>query len=331
MKIAIVGATGAVGAEMVRLLEERKFPVKTLRCFASSRSLGKTISFRGTQIPIEALVEGSLNGIDLALFSAGKRISMAFALEAAKGGCIVIDNSSAFRMDPHTPLIVPEINIHALQGHSGVISSPNCIAAILLMPLAPLHRRFKIRRIVASTYQAASGAGATAMEELLEETKAALEGASFQRTVMPYPYAFNLFPHNAPMTPSYYNDEEVKVVQEVHKILEDSSVRMAVTCVRVPVLRAHAICANVEFAEPACIEEVRRILSSEKGVRLLEDWENNRFATPLDASGQNDVFVGRIRKDVSHPCALDFWIVGDQLLKGAALNAVQIAESVVLR
>jgi len=326
-RLAIVGATGAVGQEMLRVLEKRNFPLASIRCFASPRSAGKSVLFRGVQIPVEPLGPDSFQNIDLALFSAGKKVSFAYAPQAVAAGAVVVDNSSAFRMNSDVPLVVPEINPEAVRSHKGIVSCPNCIAAIILMALAPLHRRFQIRRFVAATYQAASGAGAIAMQELEEETRAVLEKRPFQRTVMPHPYAFNLFTHNAPMTESGYNEEELKVVEEAHKILGDDSVRIAVTCVRVPVLRAHSIALNVEFVQEPLVAEAKEILSKAPGVIVMEDWEKNRFPMPLDASGQDEVFVGRIRKDLSQPNTLDLWVVGDQLLKGAALNTIQIAET----
>lgn len=329
MTIAIVGATGAVGQEMLRVLERRNFPVKQLRCFASPKSAGKILTFQGTPITVESLTMCCFQGIDLALFSAGKTVSSQFAAEAVRQGCIVVDNSSAFRMDPKVPLVIPEINEHALKKHQGIISSPNCTATMMLMAVAPLHRRVPVKRIVMSTYQAASGAGQQAMLELEEETRAILNHQSFKPTVMPYRYAFNLFSHNAPMTESGYNEEEVKVIEESRKILEAPELGISVACIRVPVLRAHSEALNIEFTTHLSIAEARNILSHAPGIRVLENWKENRFPMPLDASGKDDVFVGRIRKDPSQPNTLDLWVVGDQLLKGAALNAVQIAEAVL--
>ncbi|HEX2579935.1 MAG TPA: aspartate-semialdehyde dehydrogenase [Rhabdochlamydiaceae bacterium] len=326
LNVAIIGATGAVGQEMLKVLEQRRFPVKEIRCFASPQSAGKTVQFKGRQVPIEKLSENCFQGIDIALFSAGKKISLVYAPLAVKAGCLVVDNSSAYRMDPHVPLVIPEINSHALENHSGIVSSPNCTATVMLMVLSPLHRQFKIRRIVMSTYQAASGAGQKAMTELQEESRAILENRPFTRTAMPFPYAFNLFAHNAPMTASCYNEEELKVIEEARKILEEPALRIAVTCVRVPVLRAHCEALNVEFENPITAQEAKAILQKSPGVTVLEDWDQNRFPMPLDASGQDSVFVGRIRHDLSNPNTLDLWAAGDQLLKGAALNAVQIAE-----
>jgi len=324
--IAIVGATGAVGQEMLRVLEQREFPIKEIRCFASPQSAGKTLLFKGKQVPIEQLSENCFQGIDIALFSAGKKISLTYAPLAVKTGCLVVDNSSAYRMDPKVPLVIPEINPHILENHSGIISSPNCTATVMLMALAPLHRQFKIRRIVMATYQAASGAGQKAMIELQEESRAILENRLFTRSAMPFPYAFNLFTHNAPMTSSGYNEEEIKIIEEARKILEEPDLRVAVTCVRVPVLRAHSVSLNVEFEKPITAEKAKELLQKSPGIKVLEDWDQNRFPMPLDASNQDDIFVGRIRQDLSNSNTLDLWAVGDQLLKGAALNAVQIAE-----
>ncbi len=328
--IAIIGATGAVGQEMLRVLEQRQFPIKEIRCFASPGSAGKTLVFKGKPVVIEQLAEKCFEGIDIALFSAGKKISLTYAPLAVKAGCLVVDNSSAYRMDPTVPLVIPEINAHALENHSGIISSPNCTATVMLMALAPLHRQFKIRRIVMATYQAASGAGQKAMLELQEESRAVLENRPFTRTAMPFPYAFNIFAHNAPMTSSGYNEEEIKVVEEARKILEEPDLRIAVTCVRVPVLRAHSEALNVEFENTVTASQAKEILQNAPGVTVLEDWDQNRFPMPLDASGKDDIFVGRIRQDLSNPNTLDLWAVGDQLLKGAALNAVQIAEHLCL-
>ena len=328
--IAIIGATGAVGQEMLRVLEQRQFPVKEIRCFASPQSAGKTLLFKGKPVPARQLSDNCFQGIDIALFSAGKKISLTYAPIAVKAGCLVVDNSSAYRMDPAVPLVIPEINAHALENHSGIISSPNCTATVMLMALAPL-RQFKIRRIVMATYQAASGAGQKAMLELQEESRAILENRAFIRTAMPFPYAFNLFAHNAPMTSSGYNEEEIKVIEEARKILEEPKLRIAVTCVRVPVLRAHSEALNVEFENPITAAQAKEILQKAPGVTVLEDWQQNRFPMPLDASGQDNIFVGRIRQDLSNPNTLDLWAVGDQLLKGAALNAIQIAEVLCLQ
>jgi aspartate-semialdehyde dehydrogenase len=324
--IAIVGATGAVGRELIALLERRRFPVSQLRCFASPRSVGKTVSFQNEAIPIEALGHDSFKGVDIALFSAGRVVALEFAPQAVETGACVIDNSSAFRMDPEVPLVIPEINPDAMQTHRGIIASPNCSTTIMLMALAPLHRAFQIKRVVATTYQAASGAGALAMEELQLETQAVLEGRSFKRSVMPFPYAFNLFTHNSPFTESGYAEEELKMLHETRKILRDDAIGIHATCVRVPVLRAHSEALNVCFHHPVTVSQAYEILQKAPGLKILENRITNRFPMPIDATGQDSVFCGRIREDLSQPNTLDLWVVGDQLLKGAALNAVQIAE-----
>lgn len=304
-RIALVGATGAVGQELLQLLEKRHFPVQELRCFASENSVGKTLPFRGASIPISALKENSFEGIDIAFFSAGKKISRIFAPIAAKSGAIAIDNSSAFRMDPTVPLVIPEINAHALKNHLGIIASPNCTVAIMLIALAPLHRNYKIKRIVASTYQAASGAGKKAMEELLLETKAHLDNSQFERSVFPCPYAFNLFLHNSPMGEHGYVEEEMKMVHETRKILEDDTIQITSTCVRVPVLRAHSESLNVEFRNPIKKENALSLLEKAPGLTLLEDFPNNRFPMPTDASFQDNIFCGRIREDLTQPNTLE--------------------------
>lgn len=328
-RIAVVGATGAVGQETLRILDSRGFPIEKIRCFASPNSVGKPLFFRGEKISLQALDNSSFKDLDIVLFSAGKKISLEFAPKAVQEGAVVIDNSSGFRMCPEVPLVIPEVNPEALLQHKGIIASPNCTATILLTALAPLHRLFQIKRIVLSTYQAASGAGATAMHELQEETKAFLSKEPFQRTVMPHPYAFNLFLHNAPMADDNYNEEESKVIEEARKILQEPALPIAVTCVRVPILRAHSESINVEFHKSITADAARSILANAPGITLLEDWKSNRFPMPSDASFQDNIFVGRIRNDLSQKNTLDLWIVGDQLLKGAALNAVQIAEMLV--
>jgi aspartate-semialdehyde dehydrogenase len=329
VKLAIVGATGAVGKELLHVLEKRHFPVEELRLFASSRSINQKMVFQGKSIPLQILTEQAFEGIDIAIFSAGSKVAHEWVPKAAKSGIRVIDNSSAFRMDTDVPLIIPEINPHALQEDHFIISCPNCSAAIMLMAVAPLHQHFKIVRIVAATYQAASGAGFQAMKELEEETLAHLEKRPYIRTVMPHPYAFNLFPHNSPLDETGYVEEELKMLYETRKILEDDQIWVSATCVRVPVLRAHSEALNITFSQPVSVEEAYAVLKTAPGLTILEDRENNRFPMPSDASGQDPVFCGRIRKDISFPNTLDLWIVGDQLLKGAALNAVQIAELIL--
>jgi aspartate-semialdehyde dehydrogenase len=320
MKIAVIGASGAVGNEIVRLLETRNFPVKMLRCFATPRSLGKTISFRGQQIPLEILEHLD---VDLAFFAAGSAISKEWI---PKTNALCIDSSSAFRET--VPLVIPEINAHAMKNHSNVIASPNCAATILLMPLAPLHRLYQVKRIVVSTYQAASGAGAHLVKYLEEETRAKLLGQYFP-TTLPYPYAFNLFPHTSELHANGYVGEELKMLHETRKILEDPTIALSATCVRVPILRAHSVSANIEFRRPFELNEAIAAVKAMPGVILFEDRSKNRFPTPFDATGRNEIFCGRFRIDPSQPNTLEFWAVGDQLLKGAALNAVQIAEALL--
>jgi aspartate-semialdehyde dehydrogenase len=327
--VAIVGATGAVGVEMIGCLERRKFPLAELRLLASARSAGKTLTFRGAPLIVRELTAASFAGVDVALFSAGSAISREFAPLAVRAGAVVIDNSSAFRMDPNVPLVVPEINAQAAREHRGIIANPNCTAIISVVPLWPIHRTNRIVRLLISSYQAASGAGAAAMEELRESTRAYLEGRSYAPRVLPHPYAFNLFSHNTRIDPvSGYNDEEIKVAQESAKIFGDSAIRVSATCVRVPVLRAHSVAITFECERPITAQEVRALVSAAPGVKLVDDAERNYFPMPHDASGHDAVLVGRIRRDVSDPSgrSIALFVAGDQLLKGAALNAVQIAE-----
>ncbi|MGR3973963.1 MAG: aspartate-semialdehyde dehydrogenase [Candidatus Rhabdochlamydia sp.] len=327
MTIAIVGATGAVGQEILTVLEKRAFPLDRVRCFASLQSVGKTVVFRGEKIEIEPLTASSLQGVQLAFFAAGKAVSLQFAQQAADEGCLIIDSSSAFRMDPSVPLVIPEINLHHLKDHQGVIASPNCTATAALMALFPLHQKAGLKRVVISTYQAASGAGYKGMKHLEEESQAVLNHTFFKDPFFPHPYAFNLFTHNSPMTQLRYNEEEMKIIEESRKILDLPHLKMAVTCVRVPVMRAHSLSINAEFTHPLLAQEAHAILATSAGIFLLEDWERNRFPMPSDASGHDLVFAGRIRNDLSQDNTLDLWVVADQLLKGAALNAVQIAEA----
>jgi aspartate-semialdehyde dehydrogenase len=327
--VAIAGATGAVGIELIRCLEERRFPLSELRLFASARSEGKALSFRGQPLAVRELQEDSFRGVDLALFSAGSGISKRFAPLAVQQGAVVVDNSSAFRMDAAVPLVVPEINPEAVRGHRGIIAVPNCSTIIAITPLWPVHRINRLRRLIVSTYQAASGAGAAAMEELRESTRAYLEGRPYENRVLPHPYAFNLFSHNTKIDPATgSNEEETKVVRETHKIYGDDSIRIAATCVRVPVLRAHSIAINFECERLITPEQVRDIMRTAPGVKLVDDPERNYFPMPKDASGQDPILVGRIRRDSSDPSgrSIALFVAGDQLLKGAALNAVQIAE-----
>jgi aspartate-semialdehyde dehydrogenase len=332
--VAVIGATGAVGVEMVQCLEKRRFPLSALRLFASARSAGQRMPYAGQSILVEELREDALNGIDIALFSAGGSISKRFAPLMAAAGTIVVDNSSAFRMEPEVPLVVPEINSGSIGEHQGIIANPNCAAILTITPLWPIHQVNALQRLVISTYQAASGAGAAAMEELRESTRAHLAGERYEPKVLPHPYAFNVFSHNTRIDPATgYNDEETKVMQETRKIMGAPNLRISATCVRVPVLRAHCISVNFECERPISAAEVREILSAAPGVKLVDDVQNNYFPMPKDASGQDDLLVGRIRQDLSDPQgkSISLFIAGDQLLKGAALNAVQIAERLLQR
>ncbi len=333
-KVAIAGVTGAVGVEFLRLLDERHFPISELRPLASARSAGKTVRFAGRDVPVQELTEDSFEDIDIAFFSAGGSISKKYAPIAAKAGAVVVDNSSAFRMDAKVPLVIPEINPEAIAGHDGIIANPNCSTIIAIVPLWPIHKKNRIRRLIAATYQAASGAGAAAMEELRESTRAHLENREYAHTVLPHPYAFNLFSHNSKIDPATgYNEEEIKMVQETQKIFGDADIRISATCVRVPVLRAHSEALTFECERPTTPAEVREILAAAPGVKLIDDPVKNYFPMPKDASGQGDVLVGRIRQDTSDPSgkSIAMFVAGDQLLKGAALNAVQIAEVMVAR
>jgi aspartate-semialdehyde dehydrogenase len=333
-RVAIAGATGAVGVEFLRLLEERHFPISKLLLLASARSAGKTMRFDGRDVLVEELTEDSFENIDIAFFSAGGSISKKYAPIAARAGAVVVDNSSAFRMDPKVPLVIQEINPEAIAAHDGIIANPNCSTIIAIVPLWPIHKKNRIKRLIAATYQAASGAGAAAMEELRESTRAHLEDREYANTVLPHPYAFNLFSHNSKIDPATgYNEEETKMVQETKKIFGDAEIRISATCVRVPVLRAHSEALTIECERPITPAEVREILAAAPGVKLIDDPVKNYFPMPKDASGQGDVLVGRIRQDTSDPSgkSIAMFVAGDQLLKGAALNAVQIAEVMVAK
>jgi aspartate-semialdehyde dehydrogenase len=333
-RVAIAGATGAVGVEFLRLLEERHFPISKLLLLASARSAGKTMRLGGRDVLVEELTEDSFENIDIAFFSAGGSISKKYAPIAARAGAVVVDNSSAFRMDPKVPLVIPEINPEAIAAHDGIIANPNCSTIIAIVPLWPIHKKNRIKRLIAATYQAASGAGAAAMEELRESTRAHLEDREYANTVLPHPYAFNLFSHNSKIDPATgYNEEETKMVQETKKIFGDAEIRISATCVRVPVLRAHSEALTIECERPITPAEVREILAAAPGVKLIDDPVKNYFPMPKDASGQGDVLVGRIRQDTSDPSgkSIAMFVAGDQLLKGAALNAVQIAEVMVAK
>jgi aspartate-semialdehyde dehydrogenase len=330
--VAIAGATGAVGTEFLRVLEKHRFPCASLRLLASERSEGKRIRFAGEDLVVQRLTENAFDGVQIAFFSAGASRSRQFAPAAVKAGAVVIDNSSAFRMNPEVPLVVPEINIDDVPQHQGIIANPNCSTIILLMAVAPLHRRWRARRIVVSTYQAASGAGAQAMQELLDQTAAILEGKEVTPRVLPHQIAFNLFSHNSAVNEHGYNEEEWKMIHESRKILHEPELAITATCVRVPVLRAHSESINIEFAEQRpTAQEARQALAEFPGVQVVDDRERNYFPMPIEATDREEVLVGRIREDVSNPKAIDLFVSGDQLLKGAALNAVQIAEAMIAR
>jgi len=326
-----LGATGAVGTELLALLEQRNFPLDQLKILASERSVGKSISFAGENLIIEAVTDSSFDNVDIVLASAGGSVSKKWLPIAVKAGAVSIDNSSAFRMHPDVPLIVPEVNPESAALHKGIIANPNCTTILLTVAIYPLHQVQPIKRIVAATYQSASGAGARAMEEVKVQAQAILNDEPALPEIFPYPLAFNLFPHNSPMTDNNYCEEEMKMVNETRKIFGDQDIRITATCVRVPVLRAHSEAINLEFDHPFSPAKAKEILATAPGVKLVEDFSKNYFPMPIDASGKDDVLVGRIRQDISHPNGLELWLCGDQIRKGAALNAVQIAELLIAK
>lgn len=331
VRVAILGATGAVGTELLELLQSRNFPIADLKLLASPRSAGCTLSFQGENLPVEAVSDKSFDNVDLVLASAGGSTSKAWAPKAVECGAVVIDNSSAFRMNQNVPLVVPEVNPEAAATHQGIIANPNCTTILMAMAVWPLHQIQPVQRIVAATYQSASGAGMRAMEEVKAQAQAILQGETPPTESFPYPLAFNLFPHNSPLNEQGYCEEEMKMVNETRKIFNAPQLRVSATCVRVPVLRAHSEAINLEFAEPMLVAKAKDVLSKAPGVRVVEDWQANYFPMPIDATGRDEVLVGRIRQDLSHPCGLELWLCGDQIRKGAALNAVQIAELLVAR
>lgn len=326
LRVAILGSTGAVGTELISLLEQRQFPLSELKLLASPRSAGRQQYFRGEPLTIEAVSDRSFANIDLVLASAGKSISKQWVRAIVEAGAVMVDNSSAFRLDPQTPLVVPEINPDAAATHQGVIANPNCSTILLAIAIYPLHQVAPIRRVVVATYQSASGAGAKAMEEVKAQARAILDGRPPQTDAFPYPLAFNVFPHNSTCGENGYCEEEMKMVLETRKIFDAPELRVTATCVRVPVLRAHSEAVNLEFDRPFPVEKARAILASAPGMELVEDWRANHFPMPVEASDRDDVLVGRVRADLSHPNGLELWLSGDQIRKGAALNAVQIAE-----
>src|SRR5512134_2672170 len=324
--VAVVGATGAVGIEMIKTLEKRNFPVGKLTLLASARSVGKKLKFKGEDVTVTELTKDSFAGIDIALFSAGGSISKEFAPIAAKAGCVVVDNSSAFRMDDQVPLVIPEINASDVKKHRGIIANPNCTTAVTLMALYPLHQAFGVKRIFASSYQAVSGTGAKAIEELERQVNEVVAGKPVTMEVYPHQIAFNVLPHVDSFLPDGYTKEEMKMQNEGRKIMHHPSFRASVTCVRVPVYRAHSVAVTAEFQKPVSVEAAREVFSKAPGLDIVDNPEKSEYPLPLYVAERDNCQVGRIRKDCALDNGLCFWVVGDQLLKGAALNAVQIAE-----
>jgi len=325
-KVAIAGVTGVVGQEMLGVLERREFPLDELRVFASERSVGRKVSFRGEELTVELLTPSALKGMDIALYSAGSSVSKATVSEVVKNGTIMVDNSSAFRMDPEVPLVIPEINPEDVKNHKGVIANPNCSTIIMLVPVWPIHKINPIKRIVVSTYQAVSGAGAKAMQELSTQTKDFLAGGEITPEAFSHRIAFNLFSHDSAIGENGYCEEEMKMVKETWKIFHDNSIGICPTTIRVPVLRAHSESIRLELDAPMSREDALDALDGAPGIRIVDDWKGNHFPMPFEASGQDEILVGRVREDLSCDHGLVMWVCGDQLLKGAALNAVQIAE-----
>lgn len=327
--VAVVGATGAVGSEMVLTLEQRDFPLDSLRLFASERSEGRTVEFKGREMPVETLNDNSFRGIDLALFSAGAERSKTWAPVAAKAGCVVIDNSSQWRMEPDVPLVVPEVNPDDLKRHKGIIANPNCSTIQMVVVLKPLHDVARIKRVVVTTFQAVSGTGKQAMDELMEQTANLLNFREIQCRVYPHQIAFNCLPHIDKFLENGYTKEEMKMVNETRKIMGDASIRVTATTVRVPVFRSHSESVNIETEKKVLANEARAILSRAPGVIVYDAPERNIYPLPVDTAGKDETYVGRIREDESTDNGLNLWIVADNLRKGAALNAVQIAERLI--
>jgi len=332
VSVAVVGATGAVGQEMINTLVARKFPADEIRLLASSRSKGRMIDVGGTEVEVQELTHDSFDGIQIALFSAGGSISKEFAPSAVKAGAVVIDNTSAFRMDDEVPLVVPEVNPEAIPRHKGIIANPNCSTIQMVLALKPLHDAAKVVRVIVSTYQAVSGAGFNAIQEMLDETKAIMEGESYERSIFPHQIAFNALPQigqkNA-FQPNGYTDEEMKMVDETQKILGDRSIRVAATTVRIPVVRGHSESINVEFERKLGADEARELLAKQEGIVVIDDPDNQQYPLATESVGKYETFVGRIRDDLSCDKAINMWVVSDNLLKGAALNTVQIAEKLI--
>ena len=324
--VAVAGATGAVGRKILEILEERKFPVATLKALASAKSVGQTLTFNGGPVTVEELNENSFEGVDIFLFSAGASVSRQFAPSAVKSGCIVIDNSSAFRMEPDVPLVVPEVNPDAINSNAGIIANPNCSTIQMVVVLKPIHDKFKIKRVVVSTYQSVSGSGQKAINELQNQTKNLLDEKKAELNVYPHQIAFNCLPHIDIFLDNGYTKEEMKMIDETRKILGDPSIMVSPTTVRVPVFYSHSESINVETLRPINAREVRELLSRMDGIRVIDNPETNEYPLAIDGAGKDEVFVGRIRDDISCKNAINFWVVSDNLRKGAALNAVQIAE-----
>jgi aspartate-semialdehyde dehydrogenase len=324
--VAIVGATGAVGEELLRVLERRAFPVERLLPLCSERSAGGSVSFHGEKITAQRLSRDSFSDVDVAFFSAGGNVSREFAPIARDAGAVVIDNSSLFRMEPDVPLVIPEINGADVGEHQGLIANPNCTTAVALMALYPLHRAFGVRRVIASSYQAVSGSGARAIKELRSQVEAAAQNQPPTAEIYPHPIAFNLLPHVDSFLPNGYTKEEMKMQNEGRRIMHLPDFRASVTCVRVPVYRAHSVAVSAEFERPLSVEQAREVLAKAPGLELVDEPQNNRYPMPLFTAGKDNCEVGRVRLDCAFENGLSFWVSGDQLLKGAALNAVQIAE-----
>lgn len=329
--VAIAGATGAVGQEFLTVLAERKFPIKSLKLLASARSAGKKVEFQGQTLTVEELTRDSFKGVQFAFFSAGGSISREFAPAAVQAGAVVIDNTSAFRMKDGIPLVVPEVNPEAIKKHNGLIANPNCSTIIMNVPVWPLHKQFRVKRIIVSTYQAVSGAGAWGLYELEQQLKDYAAGREIRKEKFPHQIANNLFSHNSKIGENGYNEEENKMVNETRKIFADPKIMVTATCVRVPIPRAHSESINLEFERPITPQIAREILSKAPGIRIVDDVAANHFPMPLEASHQDDVLVGRIRQDISREDGrgLDIFVAGDQIRKGAASNAVQIAEKMI--
>lgn len=331
VNVAVAGATGAVGNQMIRCLEERNFPIRSIKLLASKRSVGRELRFRGDLIPVEELTAQSFAGVDVALFSAGGDTSLAFAPLAAEAGCVVVDNSSAWRMDPEVPLVVPEVNPHAIAGFraKGIIANPNCSTIQMVVALNPIHRAFGIKRIVVSTYQAVSGTGKKAVDELFDQTRAIINFLGYEKKIYPHRIAFNCLPHIDRFQENGYTKEEMKMVNETRKILEDDRIGVTATTVRVPVFFGHSEAVNLETREKITADAVRRLLAKAPGVEVVDEPAKNRYPLATDAAGQDLTLVGRIRQDESIPNGINLWIVADNIRKGAATNAVQIAEILV--